>query len=43
MGKRVDSSRSRTKLGGWEPRYQSFESFMKQDQGQDFYTTSGLF
>lgn len=43
LGKRVDSSASRAKLGGWAPRYASFDSFMRQDGGRDFYTTSGLF
>lgn len=43
LGKRVDSSKSRAKLGGWAPRYASFASFMVDHKGQDWYSSSGLF
>lgn len=42
-GKRCDNSITRAALGGWKPKYESFESFMMQNKGKDFYNTSGLF
>jgi hypothetical protein len=43
LGKRVDSSASRARLGGWRPQYDSFDTFMRRDGGKDFYSASGLF
>jgi hypothetical protein len=36
--KRVDNSTTRVRLGGWAPKYDSFESFMRVGGGVDYYT-----
>ncbi len=41
--KRADNTATRQLLGGWAPKYSSFASFMRDNKGEDFYTTSGLF
>ncbi|KAG2427367.1 hypothetical protein HXX76_012560 [Chlamydomonas incerta] len=40
-GKRVDNSGTSQALGGWKPKYESFQSFMAAG-GADYYNTSGL-
>ena len=39
-GKRVYNNSSREALGGWKPKYDSFEAFLAAGGG-DFYTQSG--
>eukprot|EP00882_Tetradesmus_deserticola_P005686 GHRQ01005987.1.p1 GENE.GHRQ01005987.1~~GHRQ01005987.1.p1 ORF type:complete len:367 (+),score=182.69 GHRQ01005987.1:259-1359(+) len=41
-GKVVNNAATRAKLGGWSPKYPSFQQFFK-DGGKDYYSTSGLF
>jgi nucleoside-diphosphate-sugar epimerase len=43
LGKRVNNDVTRRMLGGWEPKYASFEGFFKATGGKDFYTSSGLY
>lgn len=37
-GKRVNNDISRKLLGGWKPKYESFDAFMAAG-GKDFYTS----
>ena len=39
-GKRVTNKATREALGGWRPKYESFDAFMVAG-GQDFYSKSG--
>ena len=39
-GKQVFNDGTRKALGGWKPKYESFEAFVAAG-GSDFYTTSG--
>ncbi|KXZ56139.1 hypothetical protein GPECTOR_1g118 [Gonium pectorale] len=41
LGKVVDASASLAALGGWAPKYASFQVFMAAG-GKDFYNTSGI-
>lgn len=41
-GKSVTNDSTRKALGGWKPKYESFESFVMAG-GQDYYSKSGLF
>jgi hypothetical protein len=38
----VNNAATRSKLGGWAPKYSSFQQFF-MDGGKDYYNTSGLF
>ena len=41
-GKRTNNDVTRNMLGGWAPKYESFEAFMRGG-AEDFFNTSGLY
>ena len=41
-GKRTDNTATRAALGGWAPKYESFQAFMAAG-AKDFYSTSNLY